>query len=129
MGLSRVMRDLTTYGALAAWMWRRYSHAQASDGHIDRPEEVAPPAQETVVVVTDDLTGEELEQEQAERVCFGLDGQTYEIDLSRENAAELRATFGRYISGGRRVRRQKKTSRADGKRGAQVGNRDTAAIL
>ncbi|HSP36458.1 MAG TPA: Lsr2 family protein [Frankiaceae bacterium] len=42
--------------------------------------------QKTVILLTDDLDGSEA----VETVTFGLDGQSYEIDLSEENAADLR---------------------------------------
>ena len=40
----------------------------------------------------------------AETVLFGLDGQQYSIDLSAENAAELRRIVGEWAECGRRVR-------------------------
>jgi nucleoid-associated protein Lsr2 len=39
-----------------------------------------------------------------EAVQFGLDGQLYSIDLSAENAAELRRIVGEWAECGRRVR-------------------------
>ena len=42
--------------------------------------------QKTVILLTDDLDGSDAD----ETVTFGLDGQSYEIDLSEENAADLR---------------------------------------
>jgi hypothetical protein len=36
-------------------------------------------------------------------VTFGLDGATYEIDLTTENARQLRDAVGVYIANGRRV--------------------------
>ena len=91
-------------------------------------------AQKTVVVVVDDLTGQTLPQEQGQTVRFGLDGQAYEIDLSRAHAEELRAAFRRYIDAGRRVGRQPST-RGTADRGARPRQggpagrpRDSAAI-
>jgi len=60
-------------------------------------------ASRTVRVLIDDLSGEELSNEDAETVTFGLDGVTYEIDLSADNAAALRDTLAPYVSAGRRV--------------------------
>ena len=40
----------------------------------------------------------------AETVTFALDGRTYEIDLSAENAAELRDVLQPWIDAGRRRR-------------------------
>ena len=56
-------------------------------------------AQRVNVVLVDDLDGNDAE----ETVTFGLDGVDYEIDLSADNAAELRKTLGRYIDAGRKV--------------------------
>ena len=50
--------------------------------------------------VRDDLDGSRAD----ETVSFGLDGCHYEIDLSTSNAAELRASFLRYIIHARQVR-------------------------
>jgi hypothetical protein len=58
-------------------------------------------AQRTVVVLTDDLTGDELADGQGETVAFALDGKSYEIDLSEKNADGLRKALKNYISAGR----------------------------
>ncbi len=49
------------------------------------------------VVLVDDLNG----QEASETVSFGLDGVTYEIDLTEENAQSLRDTLAAWIAAGR----------------------------
>jgi Lsr2 len=68
-------------------------------------------AQRVNVVLVDDLDGNDAE----ETVTFGLDGVDYEIDLSADNAAELRKTLGRYIDAGRKVGgRKRKGQRAAG---------------
>ena len=65
-------------------------------------------AQRVVTELIDDLDGS---SEAAETVTFGLDGVTYEIDLSEEHAEELRtlleghALHGRRLSTGRGGRR------------------------
>lgn len=51
-------------------------------------------------VLVDDLDGTEAE----ETVTFGLDGDHYEIDLSRRNADELRTVFARYATVARPTR-------------------------
>jgi nucleoid-associated protein Lsr2 len=56
-------------------------------------------AHKTVVVFEDDLDGGAA----AETVTFGLDGVSYEIDLSGANAALLRDVFAAYVDAGRRV--------------------------
>lgn len=61
-------------------------------------------AQKTVVSLVDDLD----ESDADETVEFGLDGVSYEIDLSEDNATALRNALSDYIeharrSGGRRA--------------------------
>ena len=55
-------------------------------------------AQKVHITLEDDLDGGEA----AETVSFGLDGKTYEIDLSDKNAAALREALARYVAAGRR---------------------------
>jgi hypothetical protein len=85
-------------------------------------------AQKTVVTMIDDLTGEEAEHISA--VEFALDGVTYQLDLSDENAAKLRDTLARYADAGRRTGGRKRTGRSVSpparKAGASAGyNRET----
>src|SRR4051794_39125699 len=56
-------------------------------------------ATKTVVSLHDDLTDEPADT----TVSFGLDGQDYEIDLSNENADELREMLDTYMHAGRKV--------------------------
>lgn len=65
-------------------------------------------AQRMHIVLEDDLDGSEAD----ETVMFGLDGTSYEIDLSEKNAAKLRDVLSRYVAHGRRVTQQR------GRRGA-----------
>jgi nucleoid-associated protein Lsr2 len=51
----------------------------------------------TVVELTDDLEGGKAD----ETVTFALDSKSYEIDLSRRNAAKLRKELERYIAAAR----------------------------
>jgi hypothetical protein len=60
-------------------------------------------AQRTVVQFVDDLTGEEMARGGGETVPFGLDGVTYEIDLSSENASQLRDVLSSYVAAARRT--------------------------
>ncbi|WP_461171157.1 histone-like nucleoid-structuring protein Lsr2 [Arthrobacter sp. Z1-15] len=57
-------------------------------------------AQRVQVQLLDDITGEEA----AETITFGLDGVLYEIDLTAQNAHQLREEFGVYVEKGRKVR-------------------------
>jgi hypothetical protein len=56
-------------------------------------------AQKVHIVLVDDLDGSEA----TESVSFGLDGTSYEIDLSEENAAQLRDALAPYVGHGRKV--------------------------
>ena len=56
-------------------------------------------AQKVLVEILDDIDGSAA----AQTVQFGLDGVTYEIDLSDDNAAALRDELTRFIGAGRRI--------------------------
>ena len=80
-------------------------------------------AQKTTVRLVDDLDGAELGEDRGETVTFALDGTTYEIDLSRENADALRGLIYDYAAKGRKVssgRRAARTSVVDGPPPAEV---------
>ncbi|MBV2361766.1 Lsr2 family protein [Streptomonospora sp. S1-112] len=72
-------------------------------------------AQKVQVLLVDDLDGGEAE----ETVSFGVDGSSYEIDLSAANASKLRDALAPYVeaarkapakSGGRANRRQQRSA-------------------
>lgn len=54
---------------------------------------------ETVITLVDDLEGGPAD----ETVTFGLDGTSYEIDLSAHNAGKLRNALAEYVGEARRV--------------------------
>ena len=56
-------------------------------------------AQKVQTFLIDDLDGSEAEG----TVLFGLDGVHYEIDLSTDNAKDLRTALARYTDAGRKV--------------------------
>ena len=56
-------------------------------------------AQKVQVLLVDDLDGGPAE----ETVTFGLDGVSYEIDLTTANAASLREAFGPWVGHARKV--------------------------
>ncbi|GHF44811.1 Lsr2 family protein [Streptomyces mashuensis] len=58
-------------------------------------------AQRVVVTLSDDIDGGEA----AETLIFGLDGKTYEIDLSAANAKKLRGILEPYVEAGRKQSR------------------------
>ena len=78
-------------------------------------------AQKVNVVLVDDIDGSPA----AETVTFGLDGISYEIDLTEDNAARLRDSLAEWVGHGRRVGgARRKGSRAVTKR-SSVGSDNT----
>lgn len=68
-------------------------------------------AQKVQVVLVDDLDGGTAE----ETVSFALDGVSYEIDLSAQNAAQLRESLSSWVGHARRVGgRTRSTRRGSG---------------
>jgi len=67
-----------------------------SDGAVPTLEGMA---KKTRVFLVDDLNGEPADT----TLCFGLDAREYEVDLTEENARELRELIGFYIRAARRV--------------------------
>ncbi|GAA3544021.1 nucleoid-associated protein Lsr2 [Aeromicrobium flavum] len=59
-------------------------------------------AQRVVTILTSDISGKEIEDGQGETVNFALDGTSYEIDLTKKEAEELRGALKNYIALGRR---------------------------
>lgn len=77
-------------------------------------------ARKTYVELIDDTNGEKAD----ESVTFGLDGVSYEIDLTEENARVLRDELSRWVDSARRVAGRKMRGT-----GASAGsNSDTAKI-
>jgi hypothetical protein len=77
-------------------------------------------AQKVQVILVDDIDGGSA----TETVSFGLDGLSYEIDLSAKNAAKLRDTFASYVGAARKVGAGRRSSRRSGRRTAAGGNRN-----
>lgn len=77
--------------------------------------------QKVTVVVTDDLTGDQLDEASVQTVQFALDGTSYEIDLSAENAQKLRDDVATWIGHAR------KTTSRRGPRAAGAAPRGRAA--
>jgi len=76
-------------------------------------------AQRVNIVLVDDIDGGDAD----ETVTFGLDGATYEIDLSSKNAAKLRAAVAPYVGHARKVSGRRS---GGGRRGAGSGNGPSA---
>lgn len=70
-------------------------------------------AKRTIHVLIDDIDGGDAD----ETVKFALDGNQYEIDLSKKNAAKLREAFSAYVAAGTKV----------GRGGVVVGGRAASA--
>jgi Lsr2 len=68
------------------------------------------------VIVNDDIDG----SEGAETLTFGLDGMTYEIDLSEKNRSKLEKALAPYVSAGRRISRSYSRSNASRAVGPRV---------
>lgn len=82
-------------------------------------ERLSSMAQRVQVVLEDDLDGGKAD----ETVTFGLDGTTYEIDLSKKNAAKLRDALAAYVGSGRRVAgRRGATGRSRGRGGRSASD-------
>lgn len=91
-------------------------------------------AQQMTVTYLDDLDGGKA----AETVAFGLDGASYEMDLSAKNAKNLRKALAEFVEAGRKVkpastfaggtagRAPRKASRA--KPSMRTQNSDSSAI-
>jgi hypothetical protein len=81
-------------------------------------------AQRTVVLLIDDLTGEE--SEDVTNVTFSFSGSEYEIDLNDENYERFKKALAPYMEKGRRVRRSRKAAASSS--GSRSSGQDTAAI-
>jgi hypothetical protein len=67
-------------------------------------------AQRVKIILEDDLDGSPAD----ETVTFGLDGVTYEIDLSSDNAARLRDDLASWVGHARRSGGRKSTAAGRG---------------
>lgn len=84
-------------------------------------------AQKVLVSLVDDLDGSDAD----ETIEFGLDGVSYEIDLSAENAEELRDALAQYVEHARRSGGRKRSSSRAAKapaRSAAVDREQNQAI-
>jgi hypothetical protein len=77
-------------------------------------------AQKVLVSLVDDLDGSEAD----ETVEFGLDGINYSIDLSNENAEELRDALAQYVEHARRAGGRKRAGRPSAKPAASSASVD-----
>jgi hypothetical protein len=80
-------------------------------------------AQKVQYILVDDVDGGEAE----ESVTFGLDGVTYEIDLSSGNADQLRELLAPWVASARRVGGRAVGRKAAG-RGRPASKLDLSAV-
>lgn len=85
-------------------------------------------ARRIVHQLVDDIDGSVLEVGEGETVRFSLNGASYEIDLTAEHVAELRAAFEPYIAAGRRAGSAAPTARTATSRKRASRNPEVAAI-
>ena len=75
-------------------------------------------AQKVQVLLVDDINGSEA----AETVSFSLDGVSYEIDLTADNAKKLRSDLSSWVGHARRSGGRKNARRATTAGGARRGD-------
>ena len=85
-------------------------------------------AKKVTVTLIDDVDGEAPADETVE---FGLDGLSYEIDLSSVNAAKLRSQLEVWVSHGRKVsgRKRAKTNLNSGTKSRVAVDREQSAAI
>ncbi|WP_021599629.1 histone-like nucleoid-structuring protein Lsr2 [Actinomadura welshii] len=79
-------------------------------------------AQKVEVLLVDDIDGGEAD----ETVSFSIDGTSYEIDLSKKNAAKLRGGLEPFVAGARKAR---KTPGRGGRGARTAGSRERSAEI
>jgi len=75
-------------------------------------------ARQIQVKLIDDIDGSEA----TESVSFGLDGATYEIDLTKKNATALRNALSKYVDAARKVTGSRKSSAKSSAAGREKNN-------
>jgi hypothetical protein len=81
-------------------------------------------ARTTVVELVDDIDGDPAD----ETVSFGLDGAMYEIDLSKVNAAKLRAGLTPFLGHARKAGRARVSRNARAGSAGTIGSERAAEI-
>jgi len=81
-------------------------------------------AQKVTVSLVDDLSGSQAD----ETVSFGLDGKSYQIDLSSKNAEKLRGALADYVAAARRPGGGRKAAAASAARRPAVDREQNQAI-
>jgi hypothetical protein len=81
-------------------------------------------AQKVTVSLVDDLSGAQAD----ETVSFGLDGKSYEIDLSGKNADKLRQALADYVAAARKPGGSRKSGAAAAVRRPAIDREQNQAI-
>jgi hypothetical protein len=66
----------------------------------------------TTYTITDDLSGEEISEEDAQSITFSYNGRNFELDLSSKNADKLDKLIAPYVDAAREVRLGKPPKKA-----------------
>ncbi|MDO3103877.1 histone-like nucleoid-structuring protein Lsr2 [Mycobacteroides abscessus] len=82
-------------------------------------------AKKVTVTLVDDVDGEAAADESVE---FGLDGITYEIDLSSKNAEKLREQLSTWVEHARKVGGRRRGSLGSGRRPPSIDRAQSSAI-
>src|SRR5271156_1228832 len=82
-------------------------------------------AKKVTVTLVDDFDGAGAADETVE---FGLDGVTYEIDLSTKNAAKLRGDLKQWVAAGRHVGGRRRGRSGSGRGRGAIDREQSAAI-
>src|SRR6202045_1019291 len=92
---------------------------------LRRKREAQPMAKKVTVTLVDDFDGEGAADETVE---FGLDGVTYEIDLSAKNATKLRNDLKQWVEASRRVGGRRRGRSGSGRGRGALHREQNAAI-
>lgn len=84
-------------------------------------------AQKVQTILVDDIEGTDI-TDGGQTVQFAIDGVSYEIDLSDENAAKMRESFQFYTGHARRVAGRRQSQPARGAATAGADKEQLAAI-
>lgn len=82
-------------------------------------------AQKVMTLLVCDLHGDETEG--VETISFGLEGATYEVDVCKKHAKEIRDSVGKFVPSARKVS-SRSGGRGRGRRGSKVAGASTADV-
>lgn len=85
--------------------------------------------QQVSTVYTDDLSGDTLTEDQVHTVTFGVDGVSYQIDLSEQNATSLRDDLASWVQHARKTSTTRRSTSSSSARGKASTNREQSAAI